>query len=126
MNHDIVMRSIKIIDIGYITALYFIAGYYAAILLDTVFNKYFGNAETNKTYSKTKLIVYIIIEIAIIGIISYILRNLIQMIPFPLDHYNGFDHMKVKEVSSGTLLTVTMILFQSNVQNKIIYLKTLM
>ncbi len=48
MNHDILMRTIKIVDIGYITSIYFIVGYYATILLDKVFDKYFGKIDDKK------------------------------------------------------------------------------
>jgi len=124
-NHDLLMRSIKIVDIAFITTLYFLVAYYLAKALDFVFTKYLGKIEQGKKYTKFRLMSEIIIQISITGILSYIGRNVIQMIPFPLDKIQGFDHMKVKEVSSGALLTALLTFFQTNLINKINHLKTL-
>ena len=123
ISHDLEMRLIKIIDIGYITCLYFFAGYFGAKYLDLFFDKLLGKIDVKKKYSKIKIIFHLLIQISITGIVSYIGRNLIQMIPFPLDKYHGFDHLKVKEVSSGGLLTTFLVLFQSNLQKRFLYLK---
>jgi hypothetical protein len=47
----------------------------------------------------------------------YIFRNLVQEVPSPFDGYNGFQHLKVKEISSGTLLTTLAFFFQNNLRN---------
>ena len=57
------------------------------------------------------------------GIVAYIGRNVIQLIPFPLDGLYGFIHMRVKEVSSGSLLTSITSMFQLSLQEKITYLR---
>ena len=111
------------IDIGYITCVYFFAGYLGAKYLDLFFNKYLGKIDPGTKYTKNHLISHILIQVSITGIISYIGRNIIQLIPFPLDNYHGFDHSKVKEVSSGALLTVFLVMFQNNLSNKITYFK---
>jgi hypothetical protein len=124
-EHDLLMRSIKIVDIAFISTLYFLVAYYLAKSLDIFFTKYIGKLEEGKKYTQFQLMTEIIIQMSITGILSYVGRNLIQMIPFPLDKYQGFDHMKVKEVSSGALLTALLVFFQTNLMSKINYLKTL-
>ncbi len=122
ISNDIKIRLIKIIDIAFITCLYFFSGYVGARILDKFFDKFLGKLNKKK-HSKQKIIFHILIQVSITGIVSYIGRNLIQMIPFPLDKLYGFNHLKVKEVTSGGLLTGFLVLFQSNLQEKIGFLK---
>jgi hypothetical protein len=39
------------------------------------------------------------------------------MIPSPFDGYNGLNHERVKELSSGTLLTTLTFFFQNSLKN---------
>jgi hypothetical protein len=116
-THDILMRSIKIIDIGYITVLYFITAYIFSYFLDSFYNYMFDKKNDKKT--KLNLIYKIIMMVSLTGIFSYIGRNLIENIPFPLNGVQGFNHLKVKELTSGSLLTVLIIQLQDNLLNNI-------
>jgi glycopeptide antibiotics resistance protein len=61
----------------------------------------------------------VLIEMSLTGVFSYIGRNIIHLIPFPLEGFYGFKHLKVKEVNSGALLTTFLVFFQSNLQLKL-------
>ena len=121
VTKDIFLRSIKIVDIAYITVLYFIVGYILGFNIDLLFKKIYGTDFSKKT--KFVLLLEVLLQIVCIGIISYIGRNLVQMIPFPLNGVLGFDHMKVKEVAQGAFLTIFIVMFQYTMQDKLIYIK---
>jgi hypothetical protein len=122
-NNNLKIISIKIIDIAYISCLYFFAGYYCAQILDKLIIKIFGKFDINKKYSKNKILFEIFFNVALSSIVSYICRNILQLIPFPLNGLYGFDHMKIKEVSNGVMISAFMIIFQNELQLKLSYLK---
>jgi hypothetical protein len=69
------------------------------------------------------ILLELVAQMAFVGIAVYILRNVIELVPFPLDGIYGFDHMKVKELKSGALLSLSVIVFQYNLQSKFLYLR---
>lgn len=117
LSHDILMRSIKIIDIGYITILYM----FMAILFSLFADKIIGNF--NEEYEKKKSIWRLTIEILIIlwiyGISIYIVRNLIEIIPFPLDNFKGFSHQSLREIKAASIYTFMFILLSKTIKSKI-------
>ena len=120
-NKDILLRFIKIIDIGYISVLYFTFGISLAHVLDNLFIHLFGDDYESK--SKYKLFLELLCQFILTGIVAYFGRNIIQLIPFPLDGLYGFIHMRVKEVSSGSLLLSITTIFQITLEDKINYLR---
>ena len=119
MNYkkEIIVRSIKILDIGYITSLYFILG----VILAKSCDKYLGKFDEKNEKQKTivKIVIELILYLWFIAIVVYIVRNVIPLIPFPLNGIYGFDHLKVKEVTSATMFSISFIYFQQYYQDKI-------
>jgi len=120
LKKEIIIRSIKIIDIGYIITIYLILGVLAAKICD----RYLGVFDEDKEEKRPlyKSIIELILYFWFLGIVIYIVRNVVPLIPFPLDGIYGFDHLKVKEVTSGATFTFAFLYFQVYYQKKIKYI----
>ena len=117
------IRSIKIVDIFYTTALFIIAAFITAFILDKyVFPKI--NKEDEMEKSIYLHIFEVIIIIGLLASIAYIVRNLIELIPYPLNGIYGYDHQRLKELkAAGGIYLVFCVLFSSFVQDKIQIIK---
>ena len=122
MNYkkELIVRSIKILDIGYITVIYVMLG----IILARLCDKKLGKFDEKKAKEKPifQHVIELILLLWFIGVVIYIVRNLVPLIPFPLDGYYGFKHLKVKELTSATFFTISFMYFQVYYQNKIKYI----
>jgi uncharacterized membrane protein len=86
---------------------------------DLLYGKF--NKEKYKKESKWKLFVEIILHVFAIGVVAYILRNVVELIPFPLEGVAGFRHSLLKELEGGHVMTIVLILFQKNLEEKVKY-----
>ena len=116
---ELAIRSVKLLDIGYVTALFFLAGYYTAQYSEKVFRNFLGEPSTFTSKSNTRLLMEILLQIAIIGMMSYILRNLVEKIPYPLNGMKGYDHLKLKELAGPGVITFFLVVFSFDLQQKI-------
>jgi hypothetical protein len=113
---DALIIGIKIIDIGFLTSMYFVLGMVVSAFFDNLYGPFNEDAEEAKT--TFRLWGEVMLHLALVGIAVYILRNFVEKIPFPLDGFFGFEHQKVKELSGGIILTFS-ILNQSVLRRKI-------
>ena len=122
MNYkkEIIIRSIKIFDIGYITTIYLILG----IILAKVCDKYFGkfDEETEKKKPLIQSIAELVLHLWLIAIVIYVVRNFVSLIPFPLNGIYGYNHLNVKELTTATTFSIVFIYFYEYYQMKVNYL----
>lgn len=111
--------AVKLLDIGLTTTYFFVIGLVFAKLFDLVYGKF--KKDDYKTVNKPMLLLDILAHLFLIGITAYILRNVIGLIPFPLDGVAGFQHKRLKELSGGTVLAMILLFFQQNLRDKITY-----
>jgi hypothetical protein len=111
--------GVKLLDIGYVTFLFFAFG----LVFAKGFDLLYGQFDKDKYKNKPKWILFveILIHVFAIGVVAYILRNIVELIPFPLDGVAGFRHALLKELEGGHILTVVLILFQKNLEEKVKY-----
>ena len=119
LKKEIILRIIKILDISYIFSFYAAAGFFLSIFLDKILPKFDEKIYVNK--STSSIIINICIQFAIIGIIVYIVKNLFEIIPFPLNGIYGYEHKKVKELKDALPLIYTIIYFQYSLRDKLLF-----
>lgn len=128
-KHNISIRAIKMLDIGYLFIISSIIGYIIARILAYLFTFDKESYDTN-TMGKFKLSLEIIFEMALIGIIIYASRQIIQALPFPLDGFkgwgypagfSGFRHKMLREWQNPFPIAFFIILFQDSLRAKISY-----
>jgi hypothetical protein len=117
---DLLIRGNKMIDIGFITTIYFILGAIVANLI-THFQIKFNNKEEDKRTvinSTLRLILLIWTN----GVLIYFARNFVELIPYPFDTFFGFQHKKVKELGAATAFTFVLLYYQPNLNKMMKYL----
>lgn len=134
LKHELSIRGLKLIDIGYIFMISSVIGYIFGRLLSKIF-KFDKTKYKNTKLDKFKLFIDILVEIAIIGIIIYLARQFIQVTPFPFNGWKGLDppsdfkgykHSSLKEYSNPYPIAFFIILFQDSLKAKIMYFTELM
>ena len=91
-----------------------------SILIDKIFGK-FDEKEAKKK-STIRIIGEIYLQLGVISVFGYIIRNVMEVIPSPFDGIAGFDHRRVKELSGGLILSFMIYYYQYNLRAKIEYL----
>ena len=115
---EAIIRSIKMIDIGLITVIYFILGY----IISWAINKIYYDFDPTTKPNKFLVFLEVCAQIFVLGILIYIIRNFIQILPFPLEGIYGYKHSRVKELNSGGIaLTFGVFYAQENIKDKMKY-----
>jgi hypothetical protein len=111
--------GVKLLDIGLTTIYFFVVGIMAAKGFDNVFGEI--NHEDYRQKPIWLLFLDIIVHLFVLGVVAYALRNIVQMIPYPLNGVAGYDHFRLKELEGGEVMALVLILFQKNLHAKVLY-----
>ena len=111
--------AVKLLDIGLVTIYFFVLGLAAAKGFDAVMGEF--KEERLDKVPIWRLFLEIIAQLFALGIIAYVLRNVVKLIPFPLDGVAGFHHERLKELDGGEVMALVLILFQRNLIDKVLY-----
>jgi hypothetical protein len=111
-----VRRVVKLVDIGYVTMLYFAAGTAAAIGIDKLFGEY--DQKKDEAKPLWRVFFELVGFMWLVGSLVYIVRNTFEFIPFPLDGVCGFHHLTRKELSSASVFIFTLMLFSFHLRYK--------
>lgn len=117
MTYSPLFLTVKLLDIGLVSTYYFVIGIIFAKLFDAIYEKF-----APEDYDKINIGLLfgdIILHLFILGVVIYVLRNIIERIPSPLDGIGGFQHSRLKELDSSFVISIVLILFQKNLTKKI-------
>lgn len=118
-EHDLLMRSIKILDIGYISIIYIALALSISKVTDTILGEFNEEKERQKSFVQKSI--ELCISFWMFGVLIYIVRNVVERVPFPLNGYQGFDHLRVKEVGSAGVFSLAFLMFNSFLKSKVAY-----
>ena len=111
----------KVAAMGYVTTLYFIVGIAMAKMFDALYGPFDRKEHEQSGRSLFRLGAEIVIQMFFISVVIYILRNIVERIPYPLEGLGGYQHSRLKELGSAPILSVVTVLFQKNFTDKTTY-----
>jgi len=117
---DLPFRAVKLLDISYLSAIYYIAALYLSVYVDSIYGKFDQAAAEKK--STTRLIAEVCGQIAVMMSVFYIVRNAAEFIPSPFHGIAGLDHYRLKELAGGTIFIIMFMFYQRNFKTRAEYL----
>jgi hypothetical protein len=119
-NLNICFRFAKILDFGFIILLYLFLAMLIAMGLDKIYGKFDSKEADKQSFLVNTIELFIILWVTII--IIYIVRNLIHLIPSPLDKVCGLQHIEITELKNAYFFDILLIYFQKNLTDRMKYL----
>jgi hypothetical protein len=113
-------RIVKILDIMFISTLFFIAGFGMSRVFDNLTPRF--DEEREKQDPLILSILKVIGMICLTTASIYILRNLVGLIPSPFEGLYGLEHLRIKEYSSSPILAFTLFYYQDHLQDRLKYI----
>ena len=120
MGYRPVILGIKFVDIFLLSTYYLIFGISIASFIDVTLGKFISQDEDKK--STVRIFAEAAVYTFALLIIFYIIRNIVERIPFPLDGLYGFQHSRVKERTGDVAFVFILFYFQSYYIKKLVYL----
>ena len=104
LKKEFCIRFVKMLDIGYTSIIAIIFALLFAFFSDKLFGKY-NKEEKNKEkeidpYFYPKLLGKLILVAFYSGMLTYLLRNVVGIIPSPFNGICGFEHTRLKELNT--------------------------
>jgi len=115
---ELIIRSIKLVDIGYIYALLGIVGSVSGLGLNTLYGP-----PQDGSKSSWLVILEVLGILLLNGSILYLLLNICEYIPSPFQGLYGYDHIRTYKGYAQVILALTLFLFQDSLIIKIRGLK---
>ena len=105
----------------FLSSFYFFAfGVIGSIALNmmTEFYERYSMLDRTKEKSLTRLIFEIVFNIFFVVLLLWVIRNVVPIIPFPLEGYGGYQHERLSLPTILMLSSVTLFFFQTSLMDK--------
>lgn len=100
-------RVIKVLDIGYVTTIYFIVAFCISVAIDKVMGVFDPDAYEKR--GSLTILFELIAHTYVLAVIIYATRNLVELLPSPLHGVYGYDHMRLKEMTNAAIFSVILL-----------------
>jgi hypothetical protein len=118
---ELAFRGVKILDIGYIAMIYFALAFFLSTWMDRrVFGEF--DAEMAARKSTWRLVAECVLHIYMVGVIAYVVRNIVELVPSPFEGVAGLEHKRVKELTNATVFVFIFLFFQHHLREKLEYI----
>lgn len=110
-------RIVKVLDIGYTSMIYLII----AILFAVGIDRWLGHFDETKEKKKSKLrrLLELIGITWLVVIVTYLVRNIVELIPSPFHKMGGFDHYQTKELRFGAIFMFIFLFLLTHFRDKL-------
>jgi hypothetical protein len=110
-------RIVKLFDIGYVSTIYLLIAIALSVMIDKWLQPF------DETKEKKKSMIRRFLELAgltwLVVIVTYMVRNIAELIPSPFHKMAGFDHYQTKELRFGAIFTFIFLYIMTHYRNKL-------
>lgn len=100
---ELKFRSIKMLDISYVVTIYAVIALFFANFTEKLF--YLTEKEIEEL-SMVELFVQMCMQIILMSISFYFVRNIVELIPSPFHEVENFNHYKLAELKNGSTFMI--------------------
>ena len=109
----------KTADIALVSLYYLVFGITASIALQLASKFYDENTPEENEKSIHRVLLEVAATIFFIAAAFWIIRNIVELIPSPVDGIGGYDHHRLSHETTGQIAALTMLIFQSTLMQKV-------
>ena len=107
---------VKLLGISFVGVLYFWLSVAASYPIDRYV---FTNHEQKKKKRIINEVIKISTQTALLMVIAYLVRNVVDRTHFPLNGLFGYNHLKLKEINGGIIIAFALLVTQYNLKHRI-------
>ena len=108
---------IKFIAIAYVSVLHVIVAITLSRIIDIIIPEIEVD-ETTKLEPRLRCITLLFINIVVAGIAAYLIRNIVERIPFPLDGKYGYKHSMLRETKGIVVSGYLLMYYQTKIRKR--------
>jgi hypothetical protein len=108
----------KILDLGLVSFYYLVFAIVFAMALEFLTELY-ERVLPSKEKSTPRLLFEVGANIFFVAVAFWVIRNIVEIIPYPFEGYGGYKHSLLKETNTSIIATLVLILFQTSLTKKI-------